>query len=50
LPNERMKAPVRFLPSFGSSEIGGFLYVCRFIRLAYHSSLPYSGNLIHYSI
>jgi hypothetical protein len=44
LPNERMKAPFRFLPSFGSSEIGEFLYVCRFIRLAYHSSFTIFGE------
>ena len=28
LPNERMKALFRFVPSFVSSEIGGFLYIC----------------------
>jgi len=40
LPNEQMKAPFRFVPSFLSFKIGGFLYVCRFIRLACHSSFP----------
>ena len=47
LPNERMKAPFRFLPSFGSSEIGGFLYVCLLGRLACHSFFTIFGEPVY---
>ena len=44
LPNERMKATFRFLPSFGSFKIGGFLYVCLLGRLACHSFFTIFGE------
>jgi len=42
-----MKAPFRFLPSFGSFKIGGFLYVCLLGRLACHSFFTIFGEPVY---
>jgi hypothetical protein len=48
LPNERMKAPFRFLPSFLSSEIRDFFLFAYLEGWLVILSLPYSGNLYTY--
>jgi hypothetical protein len=50
LPNERMKAPFRFLPSFVSSEIGNTFMLAYFGRLRTIHSFRYFGNLTHICI
>jgi len=50
LPNERMKATVRFLPSFVSSEIGDFFMFAYLEGWRTIHSFRYFGNLIHICI
>ena len=50
LPNERMKAPFRFVPSLYRPKLGElFMFDALESWLVIHS-FRYSGKLIHYSI